>query len=52
MIRPSVRFLIYLILIVSSAGEKRDLTLEEVSSVKCFQNPVSIDCKHCSLRYL
>ena len=52
MVCPCVRFLIFLMLVLSSIGETRDLTLEEVSSVKCFQNPVSADGRLCSLQYM
>lgn len=52
MVYPCVRFLLFLILIFSSIGETRDLTLEEVSSVKCFQNPISADGRLCSLQYM
>lgn len=52
MVCPCVRFLLFLMLILNFIGETRDLTLEEVSSVKCFQNPVSTDCRLWCLQYM
>ena len=47
---PYVGLIICLILIIGSDGEKRDLTVEEVSSVRCFQNPASVEGIKCLLR--
>ena len=50
MTNPYVGLIICLILIIGSDGEKRDLTVEEVSSVRCFQNPASVEGMQCLLR--
>lgn len=49
MLCPFAGLLIFLILIIGTDGEKRDLTFEEVNSVKCFQNPVSSDGREFAL---